>query len=278
MGMKGCGNFLKYTMFIFNAIILLAGCGLLAFGIYTRTNQYGMQALSSLLGDNLILTISLALIVTGCVVIIISFLGCCGSIKEVKCMLMGFFVLLLILFITFLIGGILAYTLRSKIESFTLKQMRVSLNSSYGFDLELTDAWDSMQKLFGCCGVQGEINSTESWAYYKTYTYWFSNQTVDRQYVPDSCCKAPGDTPNRTKCIGHASVRIAPVAGPPVTPMKENDQLMTEGCFNALLRFVEDNTKVLSGVAVGIAVLMVLGMTFALCLYRRIQDEYEYDR
>lgn len=48
-----------------------------------------MQALSSLLGENLILTISLALIVTGCVVIIISFLGCCGSIKEVKCMLMG---------------------------------------------------------------------------------------------------------------------------------------------------------------------------------------------
>lgn len=34
-----------------------------------------------------------------------------------------------------------------QIESFTLKQMRVSLNSSYGFDLELTDAWDSMQKL-----------------------------------------------------------------------------------------------------------------------------------
>ena len=30
---------------------------------------------------------------------------------------------------------------------------------------------------FHCCGVSGDVNSTESWAYYKYHTDWFYNNT-----------------------------------------------------------------------------------------------------
>ncbi|KAK7088999.1 hypothetical protein V1264_024575 [Littorina saxatilis] len=87
MGLTGCGNFLKYSMFFFNAIILIAGCGLLGFGVYIRTNSDRVSHFTSVLGNYMYTSFSMALISCGGIVILLSFLGCCGAIKEVRCML-----------------------------------------------------------------------------------------------------------------------------------------------------------------------------------------------
>ena len=65
----------------------IAGCGLMGFGVYTRTNDSRVSRFSSILGSYLYSTLSLALIASGGIVILLSFLGCCGAIKEVRCML-----------------------------------------------------------------------------------------------------------------------------------------------------------------------------------------------
>uniref|UniRef100_A0A0L8GAG6 Tetraspanin n=1 Tax=Octopus bimaculoides TaxID=37653 RepID=A0A0L8GAG6_OCTBM len=85
MGLTRCGNFLKYSMFIFNFLILICGCVLLGIGIYTRAND--TPACITSLGSNLFLPVAFMLITLGSIVIILSFLGCCGAIKEVRCML-----------------------------------------------------------------------------------------------------------------------------------------------------------------------------------------------
>ncbi|XP_059142758.1 tetraspanin-9-like [Physella acuta] len=280
MGLSRCGKFLKYSMFLFNSVILIAGCGLLGFGVYTRSSENQLSQLSSILGSSLNSAISTALIVSGGVVIVISFFGCCGAIKEVKCMLGSFFILLFVMLLAMVIGGIVVYVYRDNVGDAILTELSKSLNTTYGAPgkTEVTRAWDDMQSLFNCCGVYGGINSTTSWAYYREYTYWFRNKTGDmKEYVPASCCRNSYGL-NRSKCVGAQGFdNIIPARLPPVSLSEENDLLFTDGCYTAVVTFLTENVKILAGVASGIAVLMVLGMTFAICLCRRIKDEFLFD-
>ncbi|XP_069141701.1 leukocyte surface antigen CD53-like isoform X4 [Argopecten irradians] len=216
----------------------IAGCCLVGFGVYTKTNHVGISQVSSVLGGNLIVTLSLVLIIAGAIVILLSFLGCCGAIKEVRCMLVTFFVLLFVMFVGFVVSAVLVYAFRGK---------------------------------FKCCGVEGDVNSSSSWAFYKRHSAWFVNQTAPIQYVPDSCCADPDSTPNRTMCVGQALSNIAPRLGPPVPPEKTNNQLHGKGCYTQLEQFLTGNIKILLGVLSGIAFVMILGMVFSICLCRRIQ-------
>ncbi|BFZ08592.1 hypothetical protein BsWGS_11631 [Bradybaena similaris] len=281
MGLTRCGKFLKYSMFLFNAVILIAGCGLLGFGVYARTSENRMTQLSSILGTYYYSALSLALIISGAVIIVVSFLGCCGAIKEVRCMLGTFFILVLVMLLSFLIGALVVYVYKDNIGDAILNELSVKLNTSYGVDgqKDVTDAFNVMQKFFECCGVIGGINSTKSWAYYREYSVWFRNQTDAsiKEYVPDSCCRNVYGQ-NRTKCVGGPGYEsIIPAVLPPVSFNQENDILFTNGCYTAVIDFLTDNVRIVAGLAAGISVLMVMGMTFAICLCRRIKDEFLFD-
>ncbi|XP_076448599.1 CD151 antigen-like isoform X2 [Babylonia areolata] len=280
MGLTGCGNFLKYSMFLFNAVILIAGCGLLGFGVYIRTGDSRVSQVSSILSGDLYYTLSHLLIASGGVVILLSFLGCCGAIKEVRCMLGTFFILILLLLLGLMVTGVLAYAYRDQIGEHVLRELYRSLNTTYGLTghKSVTESWDFLQKVFGCCGVEGGVNSSTSWAFYRN-TVWFHNQTdAYREFVPDSCCRSQVSD-NLSRCMGMAvgSTRFIPVQLPPVYPGMENSQLYTEGCYSAFITFLSDNIRVLGGVAGGIALMMIMAMVFSICLCRRIQDDYFFD-
>ncbi|RUS78859.1 hypothetical protein EGW08_013401 [Elysia chlorotica] len=280
MGLSRFGKFLKYSMFLFNIVILVAGCALLGFGVYSHTTENRLTQISVILGDFYSYVFSMALIVSGGVVIIISFFGCCGAIKEVKCMLGTFFFLLLCMLLGMIIGSIIAFVKKDEISETVLHELSTSLNSSYGMpgQQKITDTWNLMQTFFKCCGVHGGVNSSTSWAYYREYSVWFQNQTQGmREYVPDSCC-SNAFGPNRTKCVGGEGYEtIIPAVRPPVGRDFYNDLLFTEGCYNAILGVFEENVKILAGAGAGISVLMVLGMVFAVCLCRRIKDEFYFE-
>lgn len=57
----------------------------MAVGIWTCVDHAYME---QLLGTNLYMSAAYILIATGVVVILISFLGCLGAVKEIKCMLL----------------------------------------------------------------------------------------------------------------------------------------------------------------------------------------------
>lgn len=69
-----------------------------------------------LLGTNLYVASAAILIVTGSIVAIISFLGTFGAYKEIKCMLLTYFVILFMLFIVMVTAGILGYVFRLEVK------------------------------------------------------------------------------------------------------------------------------------------------------------------
>merc|ERR1711970_1145606 len=50
------------------------------------------------------------LLVVSALVVLVSFFGCCGAIKESKCMLGTYFVLILAMFIVMVVGAVLGYS------------------------------------------------------------------------------------------------------------------------------------------------------------------------
>jgi tetraspanin-11 len=98
-----------------------------------------------LLGSNLYVASAAILIATGLVVTIISFLGTLGAYREIRCMLVIFFVILFIIFIVMLVGGILGYIFRSEVDERMHTEMVASIKS-YKEDSKVTDAWDSVQR------------------------------------------------------------------------------------------------------------------------------------
>ena len=63
----------------------VGGFVVLGIGIWTCVDHASME---QLLGTNLYMSAAYILIATGVVVILISFLGCLGAVKEIKCMLL----------------------------------------------------------------------------------------------------------------------------------------------------------------------------------------------
>uniref|UniRef100_A0A9L0SAJ8 CD53 molecule n=1 Tax=Equus caballus TaxID=9796 RepID=A0A9L0SAJ8_HORSE len=84
MGMSSL-KLLKYVLFFFNLLFWFCGCCILGFGIYLLIhNNFGV------LFHNLpSLTLGNALVIVGSIIMVVAFLGCMGSIKENKCLLMS---------------------------------------------------------------------------------------------------------------------------------------------------------------------------------------------
>ncbi|XP_019775689.3 leukocyte surface antigen CD53 isoform X1 [Tursiops truncatus] len=141
---------LKYVLFFFNLIFWLCGCCILGFGIYLLIhNNFGV------LFRNLpSLTLGNVLVIVGSIIMVVAFLGCMGSIKENKCLLMSFFVLLLIILLAEVTLAILLFVYEQKLNDYVAEGLTDSIQQYYS-DNSTKAAWDSIQSFLQCCGVNG---------------------------------------------------------------------------------------------------------------------------
>ncbi|XP_064637784.1 tetraspanin-18-like isoform X2 [Lineus longissimus] len=280
MGVEGCAKFIKYAMFLFNFLIFIGGAALLGVGIWVAVDTTGATAiLTAFLGSTLYSSAAYILIVCGAIILIIGFLGCCGAIKESKCMLGTFFALMLLIFIILLVGAILAFVFRDTVTSVLKSEMESSLADKYGKtdDTAITQAWDSAQELFKCCGVSGNFTSMTSWYLYQNSS-WYAGQpnNASRVMVPASCCKKEKNVfTDQAKCQGTTPVANSPPVSPPGTAgLKENPDMYGSGCYDVTYSNVMSNAIILGAIAIAILVVMMVAMILSCCLCRSIKTKY----
>ncbi|CAG0883989.1 unnamed protein product [Cyprideis torosa] len=144
-----CGAFSKYILFAINFIVFLIGVIILITGIVGQVKkQEGIfQDFNEEGASNWFKHASVLILVTGLVIMLISALGCCGAIKESKCLLLTYSTIMLIFFIIVLVGSIMALVFKDKAVE-TLQKTAERTLKEYDpakADLPSTKLWNKIQ-------------------------------------------------------------------------------------------------------------------------------------
>ena len=219
-GIEGCGKVMQYLLVLANFLIFVGGLTVLSVGIWTLVDR---NQFAEIVGTQMYSSAAILLIFAGVIVVIISFLGCVGALKEIKCMLLTYFIILLIIFLFMLTAAILAYVFRDEVGDKIEQKMKDSMKH-YATKKPVNEAWNLAQSKLKCCGV-------------KEASEWST--------IPSSCCPDQPET-----CTSSAAYKT--------------------GCKDKVKMYVKDHAKVIGGVGIGIAFIMILGMIFSIVLYKMI--------
>ncbi|XP_026159376.1 tetraspanin-1-like [Mastacembelus armatus] len=243
-----CFGFLKIMMFIFNGGIFLAGAAILGVGIWVKVDSGSLLGLLENLdnapsGLSQLVNISYLLMAVGGVLLVIGFLGCCGAVKESRCMLMTFFSIMLIIFLIEVAGAVVLLVFQGLADQLLQSledEVRKSIVKNYGYSESVTSLWNATMDKFQCCG-------------YRNYTDFDGSPFFTehgRNVYPPMCCNATITMSTCNTNEAHSS--------------------MVDGCFDKLLQLIEDNAVIIAAVALGIAALEIAAMVVSMVLYSQI--------
>ncbi|KAG7326249.1 hypothetical protein KOW79_009650 [Hemibagrus wyckioides] len=167
----GFFEFAKVMMVVYNLLILMGGAGLITAGFWMRLT--GDVLGSTLLGVFYVNTVDtirvdIFFISLGIIMALLGFLGCCGAKKESKCLLIMFFSIIAIIFISELTIGMFALAYSSYIGKLLKSWARPVLQDQYGRDLHFTSQWNMTMTKLQCCGFNNYTDFVGSY-YSKLY-------------------------------------------------------------------------------------------------------------
>jgi hypothetical protein len=154
----GCGaTCSKVILITFNFLFWLSGVALLVLGIWIVADPSVENNLRMVEDPDasLIMTkyLAFALIAIGGLVFVIGFLGCCGALKENKCLLGLYLFFLIIIAGAEIAAGVLGFIQKDKIE----KKISATLNTKWGkhdngtANTATEDAIKYVQEQLKCC-------------------------------------------------------------------------------------------------------------------------------
>ncbi|XP_066904024.1 23 kDa integral membrane protein [Halyomorpha halys] len=226
---------IKRILFIFNLFFALTGLILILVGVAIKSyfTEY------ELFIDDRYFSASSLLIASGSIIFIVSFFGCCGAIRENRCMVLTFSILLTFVMILEFASGVTGYVLANKTGELINTKVHDTLKL-YPNVTDIEILWDAVQKEFQCCGIDGPKD-------------WID--AVGK--LPLSCCDGLGALHNLTCTV-------------------ESSRLYKNSCRIKLTEVVKDSTTVLGCVAFSIIAAQFIGIVFACYLGRYIRkSNYE---
>ncbi|XP_003966436.2 tetraspanin 35 isoform X1 [Takifugu rubripes] len=237
----GCTGFLNTMMFLFNGIIFLAGAAILGVAIWVKVDSGSIFGLIEKLENapeevTQLLNVAYLLIALGSVLLIIGFLGCCGAMRQSKCMLLTFFIIILLVFIAEVAGALVILVFRPLVDELIAKIGIAAVSTikmNYGKNPDITGLWNTTMSVLKCCGFHNSSDFVGSPFY----------EENNHQY-PAQCCGG-----NSTIC--HPMVVEVTIAG----------------CFPKISQLFADNTVVVVSVALAIAALEICAMTVSMKLF-----------
>jgi len=234
---------IKYMLFIFNLLFVLAAIAFIALGAAALNvgRQLGWMSSPTAIG--------VFIIAIGVIIFMISFFGCCGAARESYCLIIAFTVSLSIIFILQLTVGIFGVVARNQIET-ELPQLLNSTMNYYTTNVADQRTWDFVQTSFNCCGLTGPSD-------------WQNRGFNNTWTVPDSCCI----TAKRNTSCGYN------VLSYPQTSW--NTYINTNGCYTSMSSGLSQSVIIIGVVALVLCFVQLMGITCASCLAHEIHNQYQ---
>ncbi|XP_053366745.1 leukocyte antigen CD37 [Clarias gariepinus] len=253
MASECCLSVTKYFLFLFNLIFFFLGLSLLGLGVWIICSDT-----SSILPDIPYLPLSLfsyLLIISGSVTMLLGFFGSFGALKEVKCMLAIYFILLTVLLAAHIIGTVLLFTQRSTFENSLDNRVQNIIESFNVSSLpQFLQPLQFLQSKAQCCGWGGQkdwetflCSDHGKSCFYKNDTAKATvNATGNATTESSKTCRC--NTPN---CVKH-----------------EKD------CKGIVKEWLNDHLKIILAVVLAVAVVEICGIILSMCLYNRVSMDY----
>ncbi|XP_037328220.2 tetraspanin 34a [Pungitius pungitius] len=244
-----CSGFLKVMMFVFNGSIFLAGVCILAVGVWVKVDSGSLLGLLETVdgappGLSQLANVAYLLMAVGGVLLLIGFLGCCGAVRESRCMLLTFFSIMLIIFLVEVAGAVVLLVFKDVAEQILdhlEEDVQKSIKEEYGRNNSFTSLWDATMEEFKCCGYKS----------YRDFNGSAFHNDHGRDLFPTACCNETVPACDTDKAHGS----------------------MIDGCFTKLLQLIKENAVVISAVALGIAALEIAAMVVSMVLYKNIGNK-----
>lgn len=268
----GCGaKCSKFLLIFFNIIFWLSGCVILGIGIWMTVDQSIVDNLKILTVEEDDPTLQYAayvLIAMGCFVFLVGFLGCCGAIKESKCMLGLYIFFLLLIMAGELAAGILALVYKDKILETGTDVLVTKLQNDTIYTVDDDNkvtftafglAMSVSQLELKCCGINGS----------KDYANSAFSKANEPAPFPLTCCVMKDDSKDLTDGMDLA----ANVEDEQKCYTRTDGFFYDKGCKQGLEDFFSANAIILIGIGIGIACLELIGMIISCVLIRNLGEE-----
>jgi tetraspanin-11 len=230
-----------------NLLLMVCGLVLLALGIWTMNDK---SFLEELLRNRLYMNTTYIILISSIFMILLSCFGCFAAFKEIKCFLLTYNVLMLLLFVVLMVGGTLAYVFREQVQWTMKAEMIADIRSYQPGDKEnsVTRAWDLTQSQLKCCGFLTEQveQPWQMWRYNSALNP--SPPGPSQTMLPHSCCTSD----SATECLGGSQY------------------LHTGDCLVLALHYVQEHAATLGAAAIAVTALMILGMASSIALFKTI--------
>uniref|UniRef100_A0A8C3VQQ2 Tetraspanin n=1 Tax=Catagonus wagneri TaxID=51154 RepID=A0A8C3VQQ2_9CETA len=228
------GVCIKYSVFIFNFVLWFFGTLILAVAIWLRESKEGHEILGT---EDLNINPSIAvniLIAVGVVIMMLSILGCCGTVKKNHFMMILFFIGLILMLLLQTVAGILGLTHKYKTEHAMNKSLPGNLNLLTATDEKgktFQKALSKKQDKLKCCGL---VNGASNWG-------------NNFQYLSTSC-ECP--SASGSSCTSYNGKTI-----------------YKQPCFSLINNLVSKRFSIIIGLAFGVAAVEILGLLLSIVLY-----------
>ncbi|KAL3886992.1 hypothetical protein ACJMK2_026966 [Sinanodonta woodiana] len=262
MGLSCGGKCSMFFLILINTLFLLFGVALLVIGIVMHVNAGVLRdteimtlltkvSLNGVSMATLVSSLSVFSICLGCFIIVVAGLGAFGACCKVRCMLVVYAIIILLLLLAEIAIVALWAAMKNKAESVVKTEMTNVLNQYAGpaSTDEVSVGWNLLFIGMDCCGVVGpKSNSNE----------FNSTKWTPRLYsIPYSCCKeattanyASGSNANCQNLV--------------------DSTYRSTGCYDSIYNWFSQYSTAAIVIAVIILVIEFFGVIFAFVLCRGI--------
>lgn len=271
-GLSCSGHCARGVLIIYNTILWLAGGFVLGFGIYLLVENNVGGSIDFLVeinefidmsraSDFLIKIAANAMIAVGAFIFLIGFCGCCGAIKESKCLLGSYmFCLGLLMLCEMAVSctAIYFYTDTGRTESgwnefLSSSQLEYStwVTENYASNDNFREAINHFQISLECCGWNGLQD--------------YNNVTWDNitGMVPSCCTLSDSKDLQSVRDMHYGDGAIINSTG---CIQGDTRYIYSSDCGTELDEWLGANSVVFIGCGLGIACLEIVGLFFACCL------------
>ncbi|XP_048734850.1 tetraspanin-3-like [Ostrea edulis] len=239
--MTGCTMTSKIGLLLIGLIFWSVAAGLCFIGGWVFNTYKHFDEIAE---ANFTLVPASIIIAVGVMMFLVGIVGCIAAFKENKCLLAVLFSFLLVILTALITSGALGYAFRSDVANAVESGLQKAVDSYHPNNIQ-QDQVDYLQRHLKCCGVSNASDWLNAKAWAPT-----ANETV-----PESCCVAGINcTEERREMYNNPKY------------------IYQKGCYEKLEHEFMSNLAYIAGTAIGLAVILILGMVCSCILLCRSKE------